>query len=63
MDWHELGAGVLPNSPCAKKIENGGLLMNALQRFLQDCDSYTTTYEILGKIRDLACLEGVHPRG
>jgi hypothetical protein len=30
---------------------------------LQDCDSYTTTYEILGKIRDLACLEGVHPRG
>jgi hypothetical protein len=54
---------MLPNSPCAKKIENGGLLMNTLQRFLQDCDAYTTRYEILGKIRDLACLEGVHPRG
>ena len=63
-DWHELGAGLHPTSPVRHiKDPNGGLPMLASQVFSRDCDARTTKHEILYKVKGLASLEEIYPRG
>jgi hypothetical protein len=63
-EWHELGAGSHPTSPVRHiKDPNWGLPMHASQVFSRDRDARTTEHEIRYKVKGLACLEEIYPRG